>query len=176
MSAEKVENKKKLTEEAVVVYVPTKMKQRWKEFANKNTMTLSKFIRSVVNDYLFLMDKENSGIPRDKLMARIKELEEENKELENEKRLLKILSNNLDAELKMLKLRYAEGQAPTKVERRLINLLKGHGAISMQDMLRLLDIPAGDADAISLLNKQLEILQYHNLVTYDGRRWMWNVA
>ena len=176
MEAKKEKNRNYLTEEAVVVYMPTKMKQRWKDFANKNTMTLSKFVRSVVNDYLFLMAKENTGIPREKLMSRIKELEEENRELKNEKRLLKILSTNLDAELKMMKLRHLERQDPIKVDKTLINLLKGHGAISMQDMLRLLDIPVGDMDAISLLNKQLEILQYHSLVTYDGRRWMWNVA
>jgi|GEM_PF-6869056 len=175
MTRQKTRNREKLNGQAVVVYLPTNMKERWQAVAAENRMSMSRFIRSAVSSYLFSVVKENAGIPRERLMARIKELEDENKELKDEMQLLKILSKNLHSELNMLRLQMDGMEHPVRVERNLVYLLKRKGALSTEEIIKLMDIPQSDSNSIRLLMKQLEMMQYHRFLKYDGRRWLWNV-
>jgi len=176
MRRNKTKNREKLKDKPVVVYLPTKMKQRWKDFSEENRMTMSRFVRSAVNEFLFFNAKESMGVPRAEMIAKIKELEEKNEELEKEVHLLKILSTNLDMELKGLRSQQFNGERPIQIDGRLISLLKNRGSISEEELLSSIGISPNDATAINRLVRQLDILQRHGLVTYNGKRWSWHVA
>jgi len=57
--------------------------------------------------------------------------------------------------------------------RELVDILKSRGHVGSYQILELLGITPGEAEAIKSVSKQLEELEKFNLVKADGKGWQW---
>ena len=162
----------------ITVYLPSKkMKEEWQEHAENHMMSASKFIMHAVDSYIMQITKERSGIRRHEIARMLEELNKENEELKEENHNLKLLSRGLEKELARVKMN-VEPQSPIrKPDRKLIYALKKRGSLSREEILEVLGIEfVADEKMIASINSDLEALEDVGVVTFDGKRWRWNLG
>jgi len=159
---------------AIYVYLPSlETAQRWKKTANKEGVSISKFVIEHVENSL---RQESKHIPRVELLEKIKRLEEENKDFRKQNRMLDKAVDNLESELRTFRLQpflepHYEGVR--KYEKDLVELLRHRNKIRNDDLLNALDIDPGNSDVIKAISKQLEHLEAYGLIKAIPRGWKW---
>jgi len=176
-----------LTDRAIYVYLPTvDMADEWKSKADKASLSVSKFVIEHVENSLKQEDeRKGSFASRAELLKHLEEKEEENVSLKNENRMLKMLADNFDKELKKYRARPfleydTEHKGRTKkfqgireYDKELIQLLKEQGTIDSDRILKELGIRPKDTDLVKAISRQLELLQEYRLVAPTVRGWRW---
>ncbi len=170
-----------IKQRALYVYLPTlEMAEDWKRRAEKERKSLSNWIMLRVLDSVGF---EEGSAQREQMERELEETRkqkadalEENEKLRQENRMLRMLGDNLDKELKRLRTQpflEAGFVGRRTFDKDLLALLrKGHG-VDKEMIMRRLRIEPSDVEAIDGVRKQLEALQAYDLVEYDGRWWRW---
>lgn len=169
---------RQLTDRAIYVYLPTvKMAQEWKRLSDNANLSISKFVIEHVENSLKQEEKKIYA-SRAKLLKQLKEKDEEIAKLKQEIRLLKMLTENLDKELKryraqpfMVEEKQFEGVRT--YDRELVDLLKTSGSVDSDHILKQLGISPKDTDLVRAVNRQLRSLQAYGLVEPTPRGWRW---
>lgn len=171
---------KELTKRAIYVYLPTvEMADGWKSLAEKARVPISKFVIEHVENSLKQEEDKKGFASRAELLKQLKEKDEEIAKLKNDNRLLKMLTENLDKELKHYRAepfldRQFEGVRT--YDKELVRLLKNSGSIDSDHILKQLGINPKDTDLVKAVNKQLQALQAYGLIAPTARGWRWVVS
>jgi predicted adenine nucleotide alpha hydrolase (AANH) superfamily ATPase len=171
---------KQLTDRAIYFYLPTvEMADEWKSKADKASLSISKFVLEHVENSL-KQEEENkkSYISRAELLKQLKEKDKEIAKVKQDNRLLKMLADNLDKELKKYRARlFVEDKdrfrGVREYDRELIQLLRKNVTIDSDHLLKDLGISPKDTDLVKGVNSQLRYLQAYGLVEPTARGWRW---
>jgi chemotaxis protein histidine kinase CheA len=171
---------KRLTDRAIYVYLPTvEMADGWKSKADKSSISISKFVVEHVENSLKQEEETKKHyISRAELLKQLKEKDEEITKLQHDNRLLKMLADNLDKELKKYRARpFAEDKGRFRgvrdYDKDLIDLLRKNQTIDSDHLLKDLGIPPKETDLVKAVNRQLHYLQAYGLVEPTTRGWRW---
>ena len=165
-----------IKERAIYVYLPSvEMVEEWKKSARRQGTSISKFVIEHVEDSL--REKEDPGYKsRGELWKTVKELKEQLKEVEREKRLLEHVVEKLEGEVRKYRAQpfLEEGFHGVRgFQRGLVELLRTGGVLSSEELLSRLGINPSEHEAVKAISKQLEILESYGLVQSSPRGWRW---
>jgi hypothetical protein len=162
---------------AIYVYLPSiGMVEDWKSRAERENVSISKFVIERVEDSIQKEVKDESYLSRLQLIERLSSLEEELKEFRQENRLLKKLVDNLDGELRRYRVKPFIDKGFTGVrsfDRELISILKRGGTVNEDDLLEKIGIDRSDIDLVKAVNRQLEALENYDLIVFTSKGWRW---
>lgn len=165
-----------IKERAIYVYLPSvELAKRWKEAAQKQRTSVSKFVIEHVENSL-RQEEEPGYKSRGELWKEIQRLREELKETAREKRLLEHVVKKLEKEVRRYRAQpflQPDFEGVRRFQRELIEALKEGGVISSEELLSKLDIDPLEHEAVKAVYKQLEILQAYGLVEPSPRGWRW---
>ena len=166
-----------IKERAIYVYLPSvKLVERWKEAAKKQGTSVSKFVIEHVENSLRQEEEEPGYKSRGELWKEIKRLREELKETARQKRLLDLVVDKLEKEVRRYRAQpflQANFEGVRSFQKELIDALREGGVISSKELLSKLNIDPFEHEAVKAINKQLEILQAYGLVEPSPRGWRW---
>ena len=169
-----------LTDRSIYVYLPTvELAKEWKSLAEKARISVSKFvIEHVENSLKQEQENKSSYTSRAELVKQLKEAEGEISKLKQDNKLLKMLSENLDRELKRYRAKpFSDEKAAFKgireYDRELIDLLRKQGRIDSDHVLKEIGVNPRDIDLVKAVNRQLRNLQAYGLVEPTPRGWKW---
>ncbi|MBO8180516.1 MAG: hypothetical protein H0Z19_08590 [Archaeoglobus sp.] len=163
---------------AIYVYLPSEeMVEEWKRIAKERKMSISKFVTECVQESL---SKDDSDfISRKELLEKVKKLEEENRELLRENRMLKNLVEKLDEELKIYRAKpflESEFSGLREFSEELIDLFKRRRQVDYDELYSLLNVdPIRDQELVRSYIKQIERLEQYGLIESTGRGWKWKL-
>jgi hypothetical protein len=175
-----VTKNKRLTDRAIYVYLPTVgMADQWKSMAHKSKISISKFVIEHVENSL-KQEEENKKhyISRAELLKQLKEKDDGITKLNQDNRLLKMLADNLDKELKKYRAKpFSEDKGHFKgireYDKDLIDLLRKNQTIDSDHLLKDLGISPKDTELVKAVNRQLHYLEAYGLVEPTTRGWRW---
>ncbi len=156
------------------VYVASKaQKERWQALADEAKTPLSAWCISIIEERLA---EEDGAQPRRKLIKDMETLKAENKTLREDLRQKEIVLQRYEAELRRYRAEPFQAdkfQGIRSYSRELVDILKARGHVGSYQILELLGINPGEAEAIKAVSKQLEELEKFNLIKADGKGWQW---
>ncbi len=165
-----------IKERAIYVYLPSvRLVENWKEAAKRRGTSVSKFVAEHVENSLRQGD-ESGYKSRGELWKEIKRLREELKETARQKRLLDLVVDKLEKEVRRYRAQpflQTDFEGVRSFQKELIEALRKGGVISSKELLSKLDIDPFEHEAVKAINKQLEILQAYGLVESSPRGWRW---
>jgi len=168
---------KTIKERAIYVYLPSiGMVKDWKSKADKAGVSISKFVMDRVGDSLKKEEGEEGYLSRLELIKKFRSVEDENKKLREDNRMLERLVENLDRELKRYRAKpfVEEGcEGVRRVDKELIELLRRGGSYNDEEILSKLNIEPTESEIVKAISKQLEALEQYGLIEYSGRGWKW---
>lgn len=168
---------KQLTDRSIYVYLPTvEMAQEWKSLADKAKLSISKFVIEHVENSLKQEEDRKGFASRAELLKQLKEKDEQIAKLTQDNRLLKMLADNLDKELKRYRAQPFlddQFQGVRSYDKELVELLKLSGTVDSDRLLKQLGINPKDTDLVKAVNRQLHSLQAYGLVEPTARGWRW---
>ena len=129
-----------------------------------------------VEDAIRREEGEEGYLSRLELIKRLRKAEDELKQLRNENSLLRRLVENLDKELKRYRAKPFLDEDYVGVrqfDKDLIELLRGGGTLSDEEILSSLNIDPADTNLVKAVSKQLEALEAYGLVEFTGKGWRW---
>ena len=156
------------------VYANSKaQKERWQALAEKAKTPLSAWCISIIEERLA---EDEEHIPRHRAAKELEALKAENKALRDDLRQKEVVLQRYEAELR--RYRSEPFQAETfqgirPYSKELVDILKARGHVGSYQILELLGIAPGEAEAIKAVSKQLEELEKFNLIKADGKGWQW---
>ena len=166
-----------IKQRAIYVYLPSlEMVEDWKRRAEKAGVSLSRFVYERVEDAIRREEGEEGYLSRLELIKRLRKAEDELKQLRNENSLLRRLVENLDKELKRYRAKPFLDEDYVGVrqfDKDLIELLRGGGTLSDEEILSSLNIDPADTNLVKAVSKQLEALEAYGLVEFTGKGWRW---
>ena len=165
-----------IKERAIYVYLPSiEMAERWKESAERQGTSVSKFVLEHVENSL-RQEEEPSYKSRAELFEEVRRLNERLEEERKRNRRLDILVDKLEKELRRYRARpFLEEQfeGVRRIERDLVNLLRKGGILSSEEILSRLGIDPPEHEAIQGVSKQIDVLVSYGLVQPTPRGWKW---
>lgn len=170
---------KQLTDRAIYVYLPTvAMAQGWKALADKANVSISKFVIEHVENSLKQEEDKKGYASRAELLAQLKEKDEQIAKLTQDNRLLKMLADNLDKELKHYRAQPfladdKKFQGTRAFDKELVELLRTEKSVDSDHLLKQLGINPKETDLVKAINRQLYALQAYGLVEPTARGWRW---
>ena len=156
------------------VYANSKaQKEQWQALAEKAKTPLSAWCISIIEERIA---EEDGGQPRRKLIKDMEALKADNKALRDDLRQKEVVLQRYEAELRRYRAEpfqndQFKGVRPYSKE--LVEILKARGHVGSYQILELLGIAPGEAEAIKAVSKQLEELEKFNLIKADGKGWQW---
>jgi septal ring factor EnvC (AmiA/AmiB activator) len=167
---------KQLTDRSIYVYLPTlEMAKEWKLLAEKSKLPISRFVIEHVENSL-KQEQKKAYESRAELLKQLKEKNEEIAKLRKQNRMLEMLSENQEKELKRYRAKpFAEDkfEGVRSFDKELINVLKNAGTVDSDDILKLLNVDPKDTDIVKGVSRQLHLLQAYGLAEPTPRGWRW---
>ncbi len=156
------------------VYVNSKaQKEQWQALADKAKTPLSTWCVSIIEERI---TEEDGGQPRRKLIKEMETLNTENKALRDDLRQKEVVLQRYEAELRRYRsepFQADQFQGVRPYSKEIVEILKVRGHVGSYQILELLGIAPGEAEAIKSVSKQLEELEKFNLIKADGKGWQW---
>lgn len=156
------------------VYANSKaQKDRWQALADEAKSPLSAWCVSIIEERLA---EEDGGQPRRKLIKEMDALKAENKAMRDDLRQKEVVLQRYEAELRRYRADPFQGEQFAGIRpysREIVDILKARGHVGSYEILELLGIGPGEAEAIKAVSKQLEELEKFNLIKADGKGWQW---
>ncbi len=103
-------------------------------------------------------------------------LKTENKALRDDLRQKEIVLQRYEAELRRYRSQPFQAdqfEGVRNYSKELVDILKAHRHVGSYQILELLGIGPGEAEAIKAVSRQLEELEKFNLIKADGKGWQW---
>ena len=148
-------------------------KEQWQALADKADTPLSTWCASIIEERIA---EENGLIPRHKIAKELESLKAENKTLREDLRQKEVVIQRYEAELRRYRAEPFQGEQFAGIRpysKELVEILKARGHVGSYQILELLGIAPGEAEAIKAVSKQLEELEKFNLIKADGKGWQW---
>ena len=168
-----------IKQRAIYVYLPTThMIKKWKEKAEKQQTSISKFVIEHVENSLRQEEDQETYISRVELLQEIKKLKEENKEQRKRNKIMDTVVERLEQELKEYRSRTFIDKDYTgirKYEKELINLFKEKKEIRKEELLDFLNINTTDSTIVKSIYTQIENLENYGLIKDLGGKWRWKI-
>jgi cell division protein FtsB len=159
----------------VDVYLDTlERKERWKQLADEEGESLSKFVQKCVEYAL-----EQGGVDYAELSDRakkIQELEEELTELRKEVKQKDTVIEKLESDLRKYRMEpFTEGefQGTREFDQELIEILQRSTRVTGRELRNRLDIDPNETELMQALDKQLQQLEGYGLVESTTNGWRW---
>ena len=164
-----------IKQRAIYVYLPSQeMTSRWKDMAEKQGVSISKFVAEHVENSL---RKEDSDyLSRTFLLDENRKLNENLEEKEKRIRHLEILVEKLEEDLRRYRAQMFldEGYSGIRrYDRKLVDVLREPGVHGNDEILSRLGVKPHEHEAIKAVSRQLENLQSYGLVRATPRGWEW---
>lgn len=159
----------------VCIYLPSmKHKKRWEELADKQDVSVSKFVIEHVENSL---NQEDPGYKsRAAMQKEINDLKRENNELRKDDKMKRIVIDKLEDELRRYRsLPFLEKPTPKvrRYDRDLIDLLKRVNVVTYDQILEHLKIDPKDSDVMKAIRIQLEALEEYGIIQKTPKGWRW---
>ncbi len=169
MVADKIKNR------VVYVYPSLEQTEGWRASAERQGLTLSKFVMEHVENSL-KQEEDASYEPRARLIGRIGELEEALGEARKESRVLRAYSDKLEKENRSLRAAPFADQAQgiRQYEEDLIELLRQGNRLSEDQIFDRLGIDPTETDLVKAISSQLVNLESYGLVKSTPHGWKWS--
>jgi hypothetical protein len=165
---------KKCKKKVVDVYLPSlDMRERWKQAASEQGMSLSRLVVEYVEQQLH---EDTVLAPRLEMQKQIDALEEENVELRRKRNHLEIVVDKLEEELQVYRTRPFlddQFQGVREFERRLIEVLKQHKSVRDEVLVREVGVRHSDVDGMKALQRQLLLLERFGVIKRSLEGWAW---
>jgi hypothetical protein len=103
-------------------------------------------------------------------------LKAENKALRDDLRQKEVVLQRYEAELRRHRsepFQADQFQGVRPYSKEIVEILKARGHVGSYQILELLGVAPGEAEAIKSVSKQLEELEKFNLIKADGKGWQW---
>ena len=156
------------------VYCKSKaQKEQWQALADKAKTPLSAWCVSIIEERIA---EEDGGQPRRKLTKEMDALKAENKALRDDFRQKEVVLQRYEAELRRYRsepFQADQFQGVRPYSKEIVEILKTRGHVGSYQILELLGVSPGEAEAIQSVSKQLEELEKFNLIKADGKGWQW---
>ena len=163
-----------IKQRAIYVYLPSiETSNRWKKIADKEKISISKFVNEHVENSL---NQEKEHTPRVKLIENLQRFKEGNDELRKQNMILNKVVDSLDEELRSFRLQPFLDPRSTGIrqyEKELIETLRKRRLLRNDEILDVLNIDSKDKESIKAINKQLDNLQSYGLITVVPGGWKW---
>ena len=158
----------------VWLYLPSKAaKERWQALADEAKAPLSTFCISIIEEKLA---EDGEHKPRRAVIKELESLKGENKALREDLRQKEVVLERYEAELRRYRAEPFQGEQFAGIRpysKEIVEILKARGHVGSYQILELLGIAPGEAEAIKAVSKQLEELEKFNLIKADGKGWQW---
>lgn len=173
-----VSSSNKLKQRSIYLYLPsTKMAEDWKTRAEKQNLSVSKFVVEHVLDSIRGEDQEDQGaLSKSDLAKALRETKEELKRVTKESSLYRQLSEKLDNELKYYRTKpFADEDFKVKrpYDRHLADLIETRGAIDGDRLLDELGVDPKQTELVKGIRTQLDGLERFGLIESTPRGWKW---
>jgi len=148
-------------------------KEQWQALAEKADTPLSAWCASIIEERLA---EDNGLMPRHKLAKELENLKADNESLREDLRRKELVLERYEAELRRYRAEPFQGEQFAGIRpysKELVEILKARGHVGSYQILELLGIAPGEAEAIKAVSKQLEELEKFNLIKADGKGWQW---
>jgi len=148
-------------------------KEKWQALAEKADTPLSAWCASIIEERLA---EDNGLMPRHKLAKELESLRADNESLREDMRRKELVLERYEAELRRYRAEPFQGEQFAGIRpysKELVEILKARGHVGSYQILELLGIDPGEAEAIKAVSKQLEELEKFNLIKADGKGWQW---
>jgi septal ring factor EnvC (AmiA/AmiB activator) len=148
-------------------------KDEWQALAEKADTPLSAWCASIIEERIA---EDGEHRPRHKLAKELEALKADNKALRDDLRQKEVVLQRYEAELRRYRAEPFQADAFKGVRtfsKELVDILKARGHVGSYQILELLGINPGEAEAIKAVSKQLEELEKFNLIKADGKGWQW---
>lgn len=148
-------------------------KEQWQALAEKADTPLSAWCASIIEERLA---EDNGLMPRHKLAKELESLKADNESLREDLRRKELVLERYEAELRRYRAEPFQGEQFAGIRpysKELVEILKARGHVGSYQILELLGIAPGEAEAIRAVSKQLEELEKFNLIKADGKGWQW---
>ena len=148
-------------------------KEQWQALAEKADTPLSAWCASIIEERLA---EDNGLMPRHKLAKELESLRADNESLRDDLRRKELVLERYEAELRRYRAEPFQGEQFAGIRpysKELVEILKARGHVGSYQILELLGIAPGEAEAIKAVSKQLEELEKFNLIKADGKGWQW---
>ncbi len=156
------------------VYANSKaQKDQWQALADKAETPLSAWCVSIIEERIA---EDEGARPRYKLTKELDTLKEEIKILREDLRQKEVVLQRYESELRRYRaepFKDDQFRGVRPYSRELVEILKARGHIGSYQILELLGIAPGEAEAIKAVARQLEELEKFNLIKADGKGWQW---
>jgi len=176
------DNKKESKTDTIVqrtinVYMPTlEMKEKWKELAEVANQSISKFVIEHVTNSLNHEQENPSVETRIQLIKDKKRLQEENRELLKQIKDKEKLAEIYEKEARSHSIKpflEQDFSGIRKFEKDLIELFKKDIEVRKEEIYKKLHIDIMETDAVTAIQKQIEILERYGLLKDIGGVWRW---
>jgi hypothetical protein len=166
-----------IIQRTINVYMPTfEMKEKWKKLADAANQSISKFVIEHVTNSLN-HEKENPSIEtRIQLIKDKKQLQEENRELLKQIKDKEKLAEIYEKEARSHSIKpflEQDFSGIRKFEKDLIELFKKDIEVRKEEIYKKLHIDILETDAVTAVQKQIEILERYGLLKDIGGVWRW---
>ena len=168
---------KKLKERSIYIYLPTtKMADEWKKRAEKQKLSISKFVIEHVLEAIRKEDGETDSVSKAELSKELTEAREQINNLTKEIKLYKQLAEKLDSELRYYRTTpfVEEGfRGERSFDKQLIELLETKGSIDADRLLDELGIDPKNTEMVKRVRSQLNLFEEYKMIRSTPRGWKW---
>lgn len=155
------------------VYLPSNdYRERWNEVAKKKNLPLSRFVIDCVEKTI---SKGFTQKPKEDI-KKTRELVEENAHLEEDNKMLRMIIEKLENELRYYRTKpFLEERfkGVRSYEKDLIELLKKRKLVSSEEILQVLKIDTKDMKLVRAITAQLRNLESYGLIEETVGGWRW---
>jgi len=165
-----------IKQRAIYVYLPSEeMTNRWKERADKEGNSISKFVIEKVENSI-MQEEDPDFKPRGELIKKMRELEKEVEKLSSDIKIKNIVIDKYEDELKRYRKKdfadeFFEGERIN--QKNLIDLFKKKVTIKEEELLGLMKIDPKDPDSMKVLTNQVRSLEEYGLIESSRKGWRW---
>jgi len=165
-----------IKQRAIYVYLPSmEMVERWKELAERQGTSISKFVAEHVENSL-RQEEEPGFKSRAELMREIRTIRGELEEERKKNRRLDFVVDKLEEELRRYRAKpfLEEGfEGVRGFQKKLVELLREGGLLGSSEILSKLGIDPREQECVRAVSKQLEVLESYGLVSATSKGWRW---
>jgi cell division protein FtsB len=170
-----------IKQRALYIYLPSlEMAEEWKRLAEKDKMSISKFIIENVENSLKQREgysKDHGYVSKGELVKENMALKQELGKLAKDNEMLRAAFDKLDGELKRYRMEpflNEEFKGIRGYEKKLVDLLRSaEGKVRSDEILYRLGISPEDRDSTKAINRQLENLERYGLLEAVPGGWIW---
>lgn len=165
----------KIKSRVIYVYPALKQSERWRDLAQKQGLTLSKFVMEHVENSL-RQEEDPAFESRAAMAAHLHDYEDKFSECIKEIRMLRIVVDKLEKENQRFRAeQFAEEgfQGIRRYEEALIDLLRKGQSVDEKQIFRELAITPNETDLVKAISNQLVSLESYGLVKRTSNGWRW---